>query len=126
MRFQVQILLVAAVCAAALFNGACSAPTTSDALLEPTSLDLERATAVDDNGENDENPILIFLAKLLIKQIGCAAAKAKADSCGRRELSVIPSVPLVPLVPLDRSPEDDEFDQVSFSCRLAKFIRRFC
>jgi hypothetical protein len=28
---------------------------------------LERATAVDDNGENDENPILIFLAKLLIK-----------------------------------------------------------
>jgi hypothetical protein len=44
-----------------------------------------------------------------LQQIGCAAAKAKAARCGGRELAVIPSVPLVPL---DRSPEDDDFDQV--------------
>jgi hypothetical protein len=57
---------MAVVCAAAFFHGACSAPTNSDALLEPTSLDLER-TAVDDNGENDENIFLKYLVKKFIK-----------------------------------------------------------
>ena len=109
--------MVAAVCAAAVFNGACSAPTTSDALLEPTSLDLERATAVDDVEENDENVILRYLVKKYIKKVGCAVAKAKVERCGSRELSGIP---------LDRSPEDDELDEVSFSCKFAKFIRKFC
>jgi hypothetical protein len=60
-----QILLVVAVCVAALFHGACSAQT-SDALLKPTPvIDSERS--VDDNGENDENPLLILAAKLFVK-----------------------------------------------------------
>ncbi|EFX73596.1 hypothetical protein DAPPUDRAFT_325158 [Daphnia pulex] len=103
MRFQVQILLAVAVCVVALLHGACSAPTASDALL----VDSERS--VDDNGENDENPLLILAAKLFVKQVGCPVAKAKAASCGFREL--LSEIPSVPLAPLDRSPGDDDVDE---------------
>ncbi len=58
-----QILLVAAVCAAAFFHGVRSVPMLSD--VEPASLDAERT--VDDNGENDENPLLILAAKIFVK-----------------------------------------------------------
>jgi hypothetical protein len=36
-----------------------------------------------------------------LKQVGCTVAKAKAVSCGKRELS---EIPLVPFAPLDRYP----------------------
>jgi|694.fasta_scaffold103127_4 hypothetical protein len=40
---------------------------------------------------------------LYLQKVGCAVAKAKVERCGSRELSGIP---------LDRSPEDDELDEV--------------
>lgn len=59
--------MAVAVCVAALFHGACSAPTTSDALLEPSTSVIDSERSVDDNGENDENPLLILAAKLFVK-----------------------------------------------------------
>nr|CAH0099887.1 unnamed protein product [Daphnia galeata] len=97
MRFQIQrthkqMLLVAAICAV-LIHGAFSAPSPSN-----VEDDLPSAS---DNEDSDENPILIFAAKILVKQVGCAIAVRHARNCGVRELPI----------PLERLPEEDEIDQ---------------
>nr|CAH0098730.1 unnamed protein product [Daphnia galeata] len=103
MRFQIQMLLVAAICAV-LFHGALSAPSPSNF----DDDDLMLRSDNDDNEDPDQNPILIYLAKKFIKKVGCKAAmKYATKKCGVPQPTTA--------APQERSPadaeDDDELDQ---------------